>query len=390
MSVLITSAKNRIAYAAIRSLAKQKIKVITADYYPWSMSFYSRYSSGHFVYPSPYSEPDKFIETLIKKIRELQCDVLMPMYDETYLIAKYRDVLSTYTQVPVPDYQSILTVHQKDKLMERASRLNISIPKTQVIDKLSNPEQVLDELNFPVVVKPNKGGGAWGVLHIPSKDQFMAMFKNHLQSCDAEKYLVQEKVNGRLYCIAMLFDHGRLKASCTYKQLREFPITGGTATLRESVRFPPIETALFQLLSSLQWHGICQADFIVNEFSEEHYLLDVNPRFWGSLWQTIYSGVDFPYLLYRIACRQEIDPVFDYKLGVKTRWIWGDFRALIEQIRFAQHKLEAVSNFVRFWDRNTSYDDFCLYDPLPFFIAPIFTLHGIISQHTLNPVRGGL
>lgn len=46
MSVIVTNAKNRIAYAAIRSLARKGIKVISADYYPWSMSFFSDIVQG--------------------------------------------------------------------------------------------------------------------------------------------------------------------------------------------------------------------------------------------------------------------------------------------------------------------------------------------------------
>ena len=33
----------------------------------------------------------------------------------------------------------------------------------------------------------------------------------------------------------------------------------------------------------------------------EPKLIEVNPRFWGSLALAIYAGIDFPYLLYKLA-----------------------------------------------------------------------------------------
>lgn len=313
----------------------------------------------------------------------------MPMYDETYLIAQYHEELSKYTKVPIPELNSIISVHEKDRLMVLANQLQIPIPKTIVISPESDPNRIMQELHFPIVLKPNKGGGAWGVLHIPSKEKLNQMYPRYVTNLGADKILAQEKVNGTLYCTAMLFNRGELKATCSYKQLREYPITGGTATLRISVHCPPIERALFRLLSSLKWHGVCQADFIVNETSGEFYLLDANPRFWGSLLQSICSGVDFPYLLYQIASKGDSETVLDYQLGIKTRWILGDFRVLIDRLWHSKKKLKAIYEFCSFWENNTYYDDFSIQDPIPFFIAPLFTLQGMLHQRTLNPTRGG-
>ena len=53
-------------------------------------------------------------------------------------------------------------------------------------------------------------------------------------------------------------------------------------------------------------------------------LLEVNPRFWGSLQLAIEAGMDFPFLLYKMAIDGDIDSVKDYTLGVKCRWLIPD------------------------------------------------------------------
>ena len=47
--------------------------------------------------------------------------------------------------------------------------------------------------------------------------------------------------------------------------------------------------------------------------------MEINPRFWGSLETVIQAGVDFPYLLYRIATEGDVEPHMDYRFGEVCR-----------------------------------------------------------------------
>jgi predicted ATP-grasp superfamily ATP-dependent carboligase len=48
-------------------------------------------------------------------------------------------------------------------------------------------------------------------------------------------------------------------------------------------------------------------------------LLEVNPRFWGSVQLAIQSGVDFPYMLYEWSCGRRVQPVHNYQVGQMCR-----------------------------------------------------------------------
>ena len=54
------------------------------------------------------------------------------------------------------------------------------------------------------------------------------------------------------------------------------------------------------------------------------YLIEINGRFWGSLQLSIEAGIDFPFLLYKLALGNKLECELSYKEGVKSRWLLGD------------------------------------------------------------------
>ena len=109
MSVIVTNAKSRIAYNIVKSLGKRGIDVHTSDFVPLSMSFASRYSKSNFLYPSPFKYQKGFIESLIKNITRLKTDVLIPVFEETFLISKYKTELMKHVKLVIAE-ESFLSI----------------------------------------------------------------------------------------------------------------------------------------------------------------------------------------------------------------------------------------------------------------------------------------
>ena len=369
MSVIVTNARNRIAYNVVRSLGQKGIELYTADFVSRSMSFASRYSRGHFVYPSPFSDPEGFVRRLIEEIHRLGVEVLIPVFEETFLVAKHVDRISKCVSVVLPDYENILIAHNKDRWAKLARKLHIPIPGSYSIEELQADAVSARGLRYPVLVKPKQGGGAWGIRQIESAEGLKILLSS--DNCNGlpwGRFFIQEKIPGDTHCVAMLMNHGQLRAKVAYKQLRDYPVTGGQATMRVSMRSYKAEAYLQQLLESLNWHGVCQADFMVDKNTQVPYLIDLNPRLWGSLAQAIASGVDFPYLIYRLAREGDVEPVTEFKTGVVTRWIGGELGAFFPHLKRSPAKLQFVRRFFFPPTRVTLYDDFSLTDPLPLFV----------------------
>ena len=380
-----------MAYTALKSLARRGIRVVVGDSFSPSMCFFSRYCHGHFVYPSPYLFPERFIETLAGKAREFGCRVLIPMHEEGDIIARHRDLLPPFLKVSLPDYDQIMLLHSKDRFYALAQRLSVPIPKTFLVGQMGGIEEISERISYPAVVKPRRAHGAFGLSYANSPQAMRATYGRLVRRFGfgpMEMPIVQEYVAGIKHSVCMLFNRGELRAKCTFKFLREFPIAGGTAVLRVSVKDDRMEQIAQRILEHLKWHGIAEAEFTLTE-DQGPILMEINPRFWGSLYQGVASGVDFPHLLYCMALDGDIDPVLEYPLGVKTRWLWGDWRALCDYLISPRSHYKMLLDYLKFYRRDVSYDDFSWDDPFPFMVEMVYPFVSLITRGTLNPVEKG-
>lgn len=385
MTAIVTYARNRIALVTSRNLAQNGIRVITADNVSPAMSSFSRYSRAHFLYPPPMQRPTDFINHLLLKAKEHGAGVIIPSHEETYVLAQHRAILEEQgIAVPVMDHTAILKVHNKAQSVALAGELGIPTPMTWYPASTNEVAAIAEQARFPVVLKLRKGRGSIGLSYARSAADLGSSFQRSIAEFGLapDRYpLIQEYIDGPGVGVSMLYDHGQLKASFTHLRLKEFPITGGTSVERISIRFPEVEDHARRILSHLKWHGVAMVEFKVDKETQKPYFLEINPRFWGSLNQAVASGVDFPYLLYKVAAGEPFQPVLEYRLGVRTVWAYGYLRAFIDQLR-TSGRWRALAELLH--PRRVNFDDLSFTDPLPFITEPLFALKQLFTKGRLT------
>ena len=388
MSVLLTHARHRATLVATQSLGKVGIDVVTSDSINYATSFFSKYSKSHFTYPSPKLNPKSFLHYIKARIKKGDIEVFMPMSQETFLVSKYIRTFNNTTKIPIPEYEVILKANNKRYLMNLAEEIGVKIPQTYTIDDIGDLKRVAKKVEFPAVIKPVTGFGSQGIRYVNTEDDLIKKYKEIIQKFNLPEYpLIQEFVPGTGYGTAMLFNQGDPRAICAYKNIRVFPVTGGPSTARISLRHAKMEKYATMLLKELSYHGVAEVEFILEERTKEPVLMEINPRFWGSLNQAICAGVDFPYLLYKMAIEGDVDRIFTYKTGVKTRWMLGDLRALVDYIR-TNRRIEIIQDFLKLYNH---YDDISIDDPLPTLIEFMLPVMNFIKTGKLSfsPEEGG-
>jgi len=388
-NVFITDGHWRKTLAATRALGRYGVKVTIGETTRLATAALSKYCRRCVVYPSPFLQPQAFIARIYDLLSRQPFEMLLAMEDRTLdLVTRHRNRLSRLTYLPVVDNTQLCHAQRKDKILKLATRLGLPVPRTWYIDSLSTIDEIKQRLPYPVVIKPRIGGGAVGVAYPRNADELVHQY--HAVHRRFAFPLIQEKIprDGAGYGASFLMDeNSRVMAAFVHKRLREYPVTGGASTLRESVRHDTLRDMGATLLRALGWFGVAMVDFKIDPRDGTPKLMEINPRFWGSLALAIAAGVNFPYLLLKMARGESFKPVDRYTIGKKCRWLLpGDLLHFIHNPRRARLQ----PPFFSFWNKNTVYDIVSLNDPLPTIaraLTPLTFLYDADMQRRLQMRR---
>ncbi len=333
--------EGRAALAVVRSLGRQGIPVTVAGYSSKTLAGSSRYAAKRIVIPHPFLDPDGMARALREEAQKNPGRVWIPVTDETLAVVDgLRDSLSGI-RLPFPPSSVLELAWDKAKLAEFATVCGLHVPRTLRPRHAREAVEQAVSLGFPVILKParsklrTKNGFREGAVRI-IKDQKDLISAWNRENDNIPFPLLQENIPGHGEGVFILADRGRVVARFAHRRLREKPPSGGVSVLRESVPVPQILIEpVDRLIQALGWHGACMIEFRIDARDGKPYLMEINPRFWGSLQLAVDSGVDFPFLLYRLALGENPESVLDYQMGIRSRWLLGDLDHLI--IRLKRH-----------------------------------------------------
>jgi D-aspartate ligase len=169
---------------------------------------------------------------------------------------------------------------------------------------------------------------------------------------------------------AALCVDGDVLASLTARRDRQYPMDFGRASSHvETIEDPGAERAARELLTAMRWTGMVEVEFKRDPRSGATKLLDVNPRAWG--WQSLCgrAGVDFPYLLWRMACGLDVPPARS-RPGVRWVRVATDVPAAVGELRAGRL---SPREYLRSLRRPIEFAVFAPDDPLPALTGPLTT-----------------
>lgn len=373
--VAVTYSWNRMAYVVNQSLSNKGIKVFTGDASLINMNKLSLAGNCSFRYPGFYESKELFLEFLIKYLKNNSIPFLIPTHEEIFIISKYLDQLDGIKTL-VPDFESLKIAHKKELSSALANQLGISVPLTII------PENEVDCIAFlnthekPIVLKYGNSNSSKGVFYITT----VAQLQEHYTSLG--NFILQEYVKGDGYGVSMLYNKGQARASFTHKRLEDKLSTGGTSTLRIGTHNEMLEEWSKKILDHLSWNGVAMVEYKYDEVKKKGWFIEINPRFWGSLALPYYSGMDFPYLYYQILRDGDVKEIFDYKEGVKVKWLLGGVLGFLDGI---MHERQFRFNHLSL--KADHFDDFSLKDPFILAGEMGYYLEKFMHSFKLNPTK---
>lgn len=300
----------------VRSLGRRGVPVCVIDD-ERSIARYSRYAT-HWVRSADLRGERATVDAVIATGRRLglQGWVLYPTRDETVsAICRHRDELQESFRVPTPEWSSARWALDKRNTYRLAGELGIPAPRTWY--PLSADELAAMDGEPPFAVKPAikerffyaTGCKAW---RAETRDELVRRYEEAAALVDPGQVMVQELVPGdgrTQFAYCAFFKEGEAIGSMVVRRRRQHPPEFGRAsTFVETVELPELEELSKRFLRAMDYYGLVELEFKLDERDGRLKLLDVNARTWG--YHTIGSraGVDFPYLLFADQLAQPVTP----------------------------------------------------------------------------------
>lgn len=369
--VILTYCWNRVGYTILKSLHQKGLKVWAADTSKRNICSMSKFCTGSFTYPDPFTEEDAFIQVLKDKVAELRPRVLMPTHDESVVIMRHRDEFPADLIIPYEGEEKLLLLANKAKSTELARKAGVPVPEVY---------KSIDEVkSYPVVFKTVIGNSAKGVFFPKGREELVKLMDEH----KSEETLLEEWIGGTDYSVDCVRWDGFCKTS-VYHALVTKTDGGGTTTQREIVNMPQLEAAALKLMDAVDFHGVCGLDFRYDAEKNKIAYIETNARFTGGLATPVAAGFDIPWIVYKLATEGKYTEPINVRIGTRTKWILGDIITLVGRIlkfKWNLSELRRVFSFSGF----DAYDDFCKDDKRAILGEFSYYFGKLLKNGKLNP-----
>ena len=337
----------------VRSLGRQGIPVwVLVDDH--QLAARSRYSRRNFRWPD--ASEDERVRFLLKLCAEHGLDgwALFPTADETsVLVARRHAELAEHFTLTTSPWSEFRWAYDKNLSNELADQLGIDHPRTWTPANRSELETF--DLTYPAILKPAyrsemnqfTRAKAW---QVNDYDELLAKYDAACTYIAPDAIMVQEIIPGggnTQLSFGALASDGRIIASVTARRTRQFPMDFGRAsTFVETIVDEELDSEARRLIRATHLTGLVEVEFKRDPRSNRLQLLDINPRVWG--WHTLgeRAGVDFSYLMWRLAYNLPLDEV---KARPGMRWVRGmtDFPTALREILGKRLSLGDYVNSIR-------------------------------------------
>jgi predicted ATP-grasp superfamily ATP-dependent carboligase len=317
--ILVTSGSWQSALACTQSLGRRKHEVYLVDEL-LSAPLYSRYCRGRIPSPAEKNE-DQYVEFVLNLVKTKTYDVLIPI-SETVVryCAKHKRELERFIHLVLPDHETLSLAADKGKLYAFAAKQNIFIPKTYLPSDLLEVGKLAEKDIFPCVIKIPISIAGKGVFYIHNQEELRQAYRS--QKFDGQWPVIQEFVDGDFYGLTCVALEGKIVMFFMYKTPRKYSMEGTPPIL-----FSVVDEVLLgqarDIILKLGWNGAINLDFLKDP-ERGYVLLEVNPRFGGTLNFAYRMGIDLPWAYCQLALGAEPKEIkqLDYPQGVMFRTIF--------------------------------------------------------------------
>jgi carbamoyl-phosphate synthase large subunit len=291
--ILVTGAGGPSGVAFLQSIAAERALVWMADIDPYAPGLYLVPPERR-VLVGRGDDPD-FADGILDLCRREQIDLVVPTVDSELLpLAERREEFAAAgTRFLLAPLEALRTCVDKWALMQRCQG-QVRIPRSALFDDRFD----LEEWGFPFLVKPRRGSGSRGIVVVRGDRDLLGLERS-------PDLLVQEYLPGVEYSLDVLAtEAGEVRAVVPRARLK---IDSGIAITGRTVRDETLMTTGREAAEAVGITGVANVQVKEDEDGEAA-LIEINPRFPGTMPLTVAAGVNMPAIALREALGEPMPP----------------------------------------------------------------------------------
>lgn len=186
-----------------------------------------------------------------------------------------------------PGIDAFKLIFDKERLIKYCHGIGIYFPKTYATSDIGS-----NNVTYPIVAKPNikRGHSQLKKVSIIKSQEELTAFLTEAKKADYEinEILFQQFINGDNrweYGYGGYFENGIAVTEVFFVQARQYPqgVSCHTIEISDKELRDKIRNATSNFLTNLNYTGFLQFDIKQDEITKQIYVLDINPRPWGSV-----------------------------------------------------------------------------------------------------------
>ena len=318
-TILLGNASYYGTLAAVRSLGRAGVKVVTVDPSLICHSRYSRYSSRHLTCPA-FEESSAWAEWLLRKTCIGPRRAIYATSDAvSFALARYRNELSADFELYQPGLDTVMSILDKRLLMQHAQAVGIETPTTWFPQSSAEAAKIAKDAGGTVLIKPRsqlaQRTQAKGYVVESRGLRVQSIFDSYLkdQSTKSEfakqypvtmtpliqKYYPQAVEN--VYSLSGFREKigGGIIMRAARKILQQPRRVGVGLCFEPALVDPLLADLTKRLCERIGYYGVFELEFIFAE--EKAMLIDFNGRFYHQIAFDIARGMELPALAYAAA-----------------------------------------------------------------------------------------
>lgn len=283
-NVLVTGAGGPAAISFMKSVEADDILLFVADMDQLASGLYMVPKERRVLLPAGASED--FVDALLQSCIRMKIDVVVPTVDTELIPVALAEKRFAAHGIAILQ-MGARTLHTcLDKfLLAQACNDSVRVPRTELFDESVD----VSTWSFPLVVKPRTGSGSKGVKIIHSAKELE-------QTEKSPALIIQEFLPGDEYSVDVLANSkGEVVAAVPRERMK---IDSGVAVTSRVVLDQELIDAATQVAQTVGVQFVANVQ-LRRDAHGNPCLLEVNPRFPGTMTLTVASGVNMPSLALR-------------------------------------------------------------------------------------------